>query len=60
MALSPFDGKIYLTNHGAKGGVWFGIVKKGGNYGGKILGWGTYVMHFQNNKNSKIWQPLSS
>ena len=33
MALSPFDGKIYLTNHGAKGGDWFGIVKKGSNYG---------------------------
>ena len=28
MALSPFDDKIYLTNHGAKGGDWFGIVKK--------------------------------
>ena len=40
MALSPFDGKIYLTNHGAKGGDWFGIVKKGENYGWKILGWG--------------------
>ena len=40
MALSPFDNKIYLTNHGAKGGDWFGIVKKGENYGWKILGWG--------------------
>ena len=40
MALSPFNGKIYLTNHGAKGGDWFGIVKKGENYGWKILGWG--------------------
>ena len=40
MALSPFNNKIYLTNHGAKGGDWFGIVKKGENYGWKILGWG--------------------
>ena len=40
MALSPFDGKIYLTNHGAKGGDWLGIVKKAENYGWKILGWG--------------------
>ena len=40
MALSPFDGKIYLTNHGAKGGDWFGVVKKAENYGWKILGWG--------------------
>ena len=23
MALSPFDNKIYMTNHGAKGGDWF-------------------------------------
>ena len=40
MALSPFDNKIYMTNHGAKGGDWFGLVKKGENYGWKILGWG--------------------
>jgi glucose/arabinose dehydrogenase len=40
MALSPYNGKIYLTNHGAKGGDWLGIVKKGENYGWKILGWG--------------------
>ena len=24
MDLSPFDNKIYITNHGAKGGDWFG------------------------------------
>jgi aldose sugar dehydrogenase len=40
MALSPFNGEIYLTNHGAKGGDWLGIVKKAENYGWKILGWG--------------------
>ena len=40
MSLSPFDNRIYLTNHGAKGGDWFGVVKKGENYGWKILGWG--------------------
>ena len=40
MALSPYDGKIYLTNHGAKGGDWFGEAKFGENYGWKILGWG--------------------
>jgi len=40
MSLSPFDNKIYLTNHGARGGDWFGVVKKGENYGWKILGWG--------------------
>jgi len=40
MALSPFDQKIYLSNHGAKGGDWFGTVNFGENYGWKILGWG--------------------
>ena len=40
MALSPFDNKIYLSNHGARGGDWFGTVNYGENYGWKILGWG--------------------
>jgi quinoprotein glucose dehydrogenase len=40
MDLSPFNNKIYITNHGAKGGDWFGEVKYGENYGWKILGWG--------------------
>ena len=40
MTLSPFDNKIYLTNHGAKGGDWFGVANFGENYGWKILGWG--------------------
>mgnify|MGYP003690242173 FL=1 len=35
-----FDRKIYMSNHGAKGGDWFGEAKKGENYGWKILGWG--------------------
>ena len=40
LTLSPFNGKIYMSNHGAKGGDWFGEAKKGENYGWKILGWG--------------------
>ncbi len=40
ISLSPFDNKIYLTNHGARGGDWFGTVNFGENYGWKILGWG--------------------
>ena len=40
LTLYPFDGKIYISNHGAKCGDWFGEVKKGENYGWKILGWG--------------------
>jgi glucose/arabinose dehydrogenase len=55
MALSPFDGKIYLTNHGAKGGDWFGIVKKAGNYGWKILGWGG--TNYTGSKIGPKWKP---
>ena len=40
LTFSPFDRKIYMSNHGAKGGDWFGEAKKGENYGWKILGWG--------------------
>jgi glucose/arabinose dehydrogenase len=40
LTLSDYDRKIYLSNHGAKGGDWFGEAKKGENYGWKILGWG--------------------
>jgi len=40
LTYSKFDKKIYASNHGAKGGDWFGEIKKGENYGWKILGWG--------------------
>jgi glucose/arabinose dehydrogenase len=40
LTLSEYDRKIYLSNHGAKGGDWFGQAKKSQNYGWKILGWG--------------------
>ena len=29
-----------MTNHGAKGGDWFGTANFGENYGWKLLGWG--------------------
>jgi quinoprotein glucose dehydrogenase len=40
LTLYYYDRKIYLSNHGAKGGDWFGQAKKSENYGWKILGWG--------------------
>ncbi|HIG09075.1 MAG TPA: PQQ-dependent sugar dehydrogenase [Alphaproteobacteria bacterium] len=40
LTLSSFDNKIYISNHGARGGDWFGEVIKGENYGWQILGWG--------------------
>ncbi len=55
MALSPFDGKIYLTNHGAKGGDWFGTANFGENYGWKILGWGG--TNYSGTKIGPKWKP---
>ena len=40
MCLSPFDNNIYMTNHGARGGDWFGKLNIGGNYGWNKLYWG--------------------
>ncbi len=40
MTLSPFDNEIYISNHGARGGDFVGIVESAGNYGWKKIGWG--------------------
>ena len=40
LTVSTINGKVFVSNHGAKGGDWFGEIKKGENYGWPILGWG--------------------
>ncbi len=55
MDLSPFDKKIYITNHGARGGDWFGEVRYGENYGWKILGWGG--TNYTGTKIGPKWKP---
>ena len=40
MALSPIDNEIYITNHGPKGGDFFGKVIREGNYGWDDVAWG--------------------
>ena len=55
MSHSPFDDKIYLTNHGARGGDWFGTANFGENYGWKILGWGG--TNYSGTKIGPKWQP---
>ena len=55
LTLSPFDEKIYISNHGARGGDWFGEVKKGQNYGWKILGWGG--TNYSGTKIGPKWKP---
>ena len=55
LTLSSFDQKIYLSNHGAKGGDWFGEAKFGENYGWKILGWGG--TNYSGSKIGPKWKP---
>ena len=55
IALSPYDNKVYLTNHGAKGGDWFGVADYGENYGWKILGWGG--TNYSGTKIGPKWKP---
>ena len=55
LTFSTFDQKIYISNHGAKGGDWFGEVKKGENYGWKILGWGG--INYSGTKIGPKWKP---
>tara|TARA_Y100001970_G_scaffold282234_1_gene394644 strand:- start:2841 stop:3902 length:1062 start_codon:yes stop_codon:yes gene_type:complete len=55
IALSPYDNKIYLSNHGAKGGDWFGVARIGENYGWKILGWGG--TNYSGTKIGPKWKP---
>ena len=55
LTYSSFDEKIYASNHGAKGGDWFGEVKKGENYGWKILGWGG--TNYSGSKIGPKWKP---
>ncbi len=55
LTLSPYDKKIYISNHGANGGDWFGEVKKGENYGWKILGWGG--TNYSGSKIGPKWKP---
>ena len=44
MTLSPFDNKIYISNHGPMGGDFVGIVTSGGNYGWKKLVGGVKII----------------
>ncbi len=55
MSFSQFDDKIYITNHGARGGDWFGTVNYGENYGWKILGWGG--TNYSGTKIGPKWKP---
>jgi len=55
LTYSSFDEKIYASNHGAKGGDWFGEIKKGENYGWKILGWGG--RNYSGSKIGPKWKP---
>ena len=44
-----------MTNHGARGGDWFGTANFGENYGWKILGWGG--TNYSGTKIGPKWKP---
>ena len=58
MVLSAFDGKVYISNHGAKGGDWFGEVKKEKIMDGKYLdGVEKIILEFQLVQNGNLVSP---
>ena len=57
MYLSPIDGRVYISNHGAKGGDFFGEVKFGENYGWKIIGWGGTNYSGTSIGDGSAWKP---
>ena len=57
MTLSPYDNKIYISNHGPRGGDFFGEVKIGENYGWKIIAWGGTNYDFTKIGDGSAWKP---
>ena len=55
LTASTINGKVFASNHGAKGGDWFGEIKKGENYGWPILGWGG--TNYDGSKIGPKWKP---
>ena len=57
MDLSSFNNKIYISNHGARGGDFFGEVRYGENYGWKIIGWGGTNYSGTKIGDGNAWEP---
>ena len=57
MTLSPYNNKIYISNHGPRGGDFFGEVKIGENYGWKIIAWGGTNYDFTKIGDGSAWKP---
>ena len=57
MDLDPLSKKVYISNHGPKGGDFIGEVKKGTNYGWKKVAWG--VKNYSGTKvgEGNDWEP---
>ena len=57
MALSPFDNEVYISNHGPKGGDFFGKVTKGSQYGWMKVAWGGIDYDGSIIGNGNSWEP---
>ena len=57
MARSPIDNEMYITNHGPKGGDFFGKVSHGTNYGWDIVAWGGLNYEGSIVGDASAWKP---
>jgi quinoprotein glucose dehydrogenase len=57
MSLDPLTNKVYISNHGPKGGDFIGPVLKGTNYGWKRVAWGGTNYSGTKVGAGNIWEP---
>ena len=57
MDLDPLTNKVFISNHGPKGGDFIGEVKKGTNYGWKRVAWGGKNYSGTKIGEGKAWEP---
>jgi len=57
MSLDPLSQKIFISNHGPKGGDFIGPVLSGTNYGWKQIGWGGTNYSGTKVGDGNAWEP---
>ena len=57
MSIDPLTQKVYISNHGPKGGDFIGPVIKGTNYGWKRVAWGGTNYSGTKVGNGNAWEP---
>ena len=57
MSLDPISQKVFISNHGPKGGDFIGPVTAGSNYGWKQIAWGGTNYSGSKVGDGKAWEP---